>query len=974
MIKSVVWKTFRLSYVLIGIVVIVLALLTITARVAFPLLANYKGSIEQRVSDYMQSPVSVGELSVRWTGFGPVLYASDVVIEDNAQRNVTLDELHIDVDVAGSLLRGRLSISELSLVGANLVVEADEQGQFQVYGVSRSEPGATTATATDDQPLTPAPSSSLDTIQWLLNVEKIALLDTQVTLLDRRTRQNFVMHDINILAENSGGLHRLRIECVLPASLGGVLEAGVDLHGSTRQLSQLSGDLYFNADDFNLKGVMELLSLGGVSNKLGALANLNADAAVELWGTWQDGQLSSLRGPITLVNLERVDTGETLLHGVDLNLEVDNTPAQTQVIVSKPVVSLGSQSITLDQVRFSRNKSVTSNAPAEPGLTEGNSSEAVSNEAATSETLTGTNTADHALISATPWQLQASGDSVPFDLLASVLAGLLADVQPELSDTLKNSEFSGSLNDLSLSIRDIDSQPLISLSAETENLQVAGNAGLPEFGPLSASVSMVDSQGVVELSAVQIPLRWAAVSDEQLQVDRLSSTWNIDLRNSAGIALNGNVQLDDDGIKTGTDIKVAMATGTAPHLDIRSRFSASDITKIKAWLPEKVMSPAANDWIDQAILAGNASNGQLLFFGRSDEFPFTQGEGVFRASVDIDDGTLEFRPDWPDVSGINATLDVDGLTFKGVADKGLMAPFQISSSSFAIDNITAPVLELSTTAAGTLPDLTNFAVTGPLASVLEPAMSDISGTGDTQMDLALTVSLFSEPAADATGPLADGWTPLAVNGSVFLAGNDIAFEQADLVLRNATGAVGFNESGIAINKVEGDVLSHRVRLAGETVGVDSAATTTVTISGAMEANDLLAHYENSLDQFIRGSSLWNVAIKVPHSEERLASEGVQLDITSDLVGSQLLLPAPFNKLSAASVPFHLSTRFTDAQSLQQWQADYGEQLSARVNLVDDELTSVLVDLDAGTNLQTDSAVANAASADSTSEQPGSVDK
>ena len=948
MIKTVAWKTLRLFYVLIGIVLIVLALCTVAAWVGLPLLANHKDSIEHRVSEYLNSPVSIGELSLRWSGTGPVLYARDVAIQENDQRTVKVDELYIDVDVASSLLRGQMLIKELNLIGADLVVDRDEEGQLQLHGVRRPRRGNVPGTI--DQPPGTTTSDGLDAIAWLFNVEKIALLDTSVTFLDRQSGQQFMLDDINIYAENTGQLHQLRVHCNLPYVLGGELEAGIDLRGSVRQLSQMSGDLYFKADNVNLKGVTELLTIGGLSdNSLASLSNLDAQAAVELWGTWQDGQFSSLRGPLSLSNLTRADSGKTVLDGLGFDLKIDNTNALTEVVASNLVLELDKQSAKLDQIRFSRNKGHAETAPSHDVSISATEKLTSADAAANISIDTDTDRQAH------DWQLLASGDAVPLDLITSTIADVLADGQPALSDTLHNSGISGLLNDVVLSVRDGDSLPLISFSANTENLTVAGNSSLPEFGPLSARVSLEDSQGTVTFSANQAPLSWSAVSDQQLQVDRLSSTWNIDLLNSESLLLGGDVQLDDDGIETRTAIKVELVPGAAPHLDIRSRFAASDITKLKAWLPDKIMSPGAVEWLDEGLVEGEAKDGQLFFFGSVDEFPFEQGEGVFRGSVDVDNGTLSFLPDWPNVSGINTTLEIDGLTFSGVSEQGLLAPFNISSASFVIDDLRAPVLDFSGTAEGSLPELTDFAVNGPLADILGPAMSDLSGSGDTQMDLELTVPLFDEPAAGSTtdNSVSD-WRPFKVNGSVFLAGNNVNFEQADLVLRGATGAVGFNENGIVINNVGGSVLSQRVRLSGKTVGVGSAATTTISLSGTMEANDLLAHYENSLDQFIRGTSLWHVDIAVPHSEERLTSEGVQLDINSDLVGSQLLLPAPYNKSTSSSVPFRLSTQFLIDQPQQRWQADYGDQLSASVKLVDDELQSVLIELSTGDSEGTES--------------------
>ena len=116
------------------------------------------------------------------------------------------------------------------------------------------------------------------------------------------------------------------------------------------------------------------------------------------------------------------------------------------------------------------------------------------------------------------------------------------------------------------------------------------------------------------------------------------------------------------------------------------------------------MSPALGRWLDRAIEGGQASNGSLLFFGRLEEFPFHESEGVFRASVDIEDGRLSFLPSWPSATGINGTLDLNGLMLTGKAGSARLDDFDISPTTVRINDLAAPILELEGTGRGQLQD------------------------------------------------------------------------------------------------------------------------------------------------------------------------------------------------------------------------------------------------------------------------------
>ena len=111
----------RLCHIFFGTVLILLAVFTLVARFGLPFVSDYKSSIEARVSDYLQSPVVIGELDMRWTGLGPILSAENVSVIESEQRQVTVDELLIDLDVLRSLIRGTPVINEMTLVGTCLL-------------------------------------------------------------------------------------------------------------------------------------------------------------------------------------------------------------------------------------------------------------------------------------------------------------------------------------------------------------------------------------------------------------------------------------------------------------------------------------------------------------------------------------------------------------------------------------------------------------------------------------------------------------------------------------------------------------------------------------------------------------------------------------------------------------------------------------------------------------------------------------
>jgi uncharacterized protein YhdP len=252
--------TARVCLTIVGILLILLALLSAGVRLGLPLVANYKPNIESRLSDYLRSPVAIGDLKLSWEGLGPLLKAEQVAVFESSDRKVTLDELLIDLNLAKSVMRGVPVINELTLVGASLSIEADEDGQYHLHGMDRVRTTGAASANTESRK-----GKGLDLMAWLLTARKVGLLETEVTLIDEQADLRLVMQDLNIRAENEGDFHQLRLDVRLPEGLGGSLTAGIDLIGNIEALNQASGDLYIKADTLQVNALTDVLKVGGLA-------------------------------------------------------------------------------------------------------------------------------------------------------------------------------------------------------------------------------------------------------------------------------------------------------------------------------------------------------------------------------------------------------------------------------------------------------------------------------------------------------------------------------------------------------------------------------------------------------------------------------------------------------------------------------------------------------------------------------------
>ncbi len=949
--------TARVCLTLIGILLIVLALLSAGVRIGLPLVANYKPTIESRLSDYLRSPVSIGDLKLSWEGFGPLLRAEQVAVFESSERKVTLDELLIDLNLAQSVVSGAPVINELTLLGASLAVEADKDGHFRLHGMDRVRTGQGAAT-----PGTPPKGGGVDLMAWLLTAKKVGLLQTRVTLIDQEADLQLVMEDLNIRAENNGDVHQLRVDVQLPEELGGSLEAGIDLHGNTNELDKAFGDLYVKADSLESNALTEVLKVGALAEKLRPV-NMPIDTTVslELWGQWRDGRLVSARGPISTSPIFQSTSGENLADGLSANILVTGSDQTVAVTGSDIILAMGTDTLRIEKIQGQWSQA---KAPASAGSAsvEGSQSPA-------------TSTSEQQVSAGRTWEMSAGGEHLDWSALSRFATGVIAGLSPTSEATndaintdgkadalldqapaFMTADTKGTLHNWELVYRSESRTPNLTVKGDFIEVSVPATAVSPAFGPLSGRIDVENSVGEIALSATQMPFEWASLGFVPVQLDSLNAVIDVDLTEMKSPLLDADVELQDDGIELSARMKMTLASGQSPHLDMQSRFSAEDVTAIKQWVPRKRVNANFLRWFDRAIQGGSLNDGSILLFGRMADFPFSRGEGVLKGSAEFTEGQLQFNTLWPTATDIIGRLEIDGPSLSGVAQQGRMNSFDVSKATVSIENLRLPVLKLSGAGNGQLQKVIDFGNTGPLKGILRPALQDVTGDGRTDIDLALTLPLYkARPPVEGQVPTVKR-PSLAVNGAVFFGGNSVTFNQAQMPLEKVVGSIGFNERGIRVNGLKARMFNRDVRIGANTDGKGLQATTTVTLTGALKANDALAHYDNPLDQFVRGSSNWLAELSVPHSADRIAANGVRMHLQSDLIGTEIMLPEPLSVSSGESHRLVLNTAFRAAGEEQRWDVHVAGKAHASATTIDGELESVVVNVGAGKLWQ--SAIAN----------------
>ncbi len=888
-------RALRYTLLLAGIVLILLALLSAVVRVALPMAAGYKSEIESRVSDYIKSPVTIGELEAQWHGFGPQLHAADVLVIQSADRQVALDKLVIDLNMFKSVWHGSPVINDLTLIGADLSIEYAGDGAMRIQGAT----GRKSATSNEG-------SRSLDSLSWLLNAGHINLQDARITFIDAKQKE-LRIEDFNLLARNRDGEHFLRVDMQLPAELGGKVSIGVDLSQSIKRFSDASGKIHVKADQLQFAGWRSLRSsalkrFGEVSN---GFARLDGTVDVELWGTLESGQLDAARGQITASNITDVRNGDTVLDRIGTDVTYTNRPAGWVLQSDEAELQYGDEISVIDSVEFAYE-------PA-PDI---------------------------------DWKLSSSSNEIPLALALRLPAMLLStEAGVSRRDWLIDAAPSGVMHRFDSEFSMYKGDADISVNGSFYDVSLEAANGLPGVENLTGSLDISHNQGAVTLLAKSMQLDYPKALHQVVSIDDLQSEFNIDFKKIAEPTVEGTTKIATHGMQLELRHKLHAKKGQSPHVDVIGQYQAADIGQLRDLLPTRQMTKSAQAWFKNAFKSGQIDNGSVILFGDLADFPFDEDEGVFKAGFDYSDVRMKFLGTWPAVENGNGRVELSGFSLKSTTTSGTMDGMKLVSAVARIADLKNPYLELESSTTGKLKQMIDFANSGPLASLLRPALANTSGTGAARVDVALELPLklkrneFGKPI----GRLVDD---LKLNGNVFLKGNSFSLPTADVTANSITGAVGFNERGVRISNLNALYLDQVVRVSTDNKSKPGQRATQIRLTGALRAGDVLSHYDLPMAEYIEGVSKWDVILDLAGVRKN-PTAGIELIAKSDLVGTRMRLPKPMEKFTSRSMPITLRSMLGGASSSSEWYVNAGKLGSSRIVSNSDGLQSLAINLGGG---------------------------
>ena len=416
-------------------------------------------------------------------------------------------------------------------------------------------------------------------------------------------------------------------------------------------------------------------------------------------------------------------------------------------------------------------------------------------------------------------------------------------------------------------------------------------------GALALPLVLDDSQ--VALDDASASLRWSWVDGRlRLEMPRLQVA-------NADVA--GDMALVWTEARKTPSAKPGAASGLG-ELALEGKLTRLQFPRLARYLP-RAMDRDTRNYLRDALSGGELGPVSFKVKGDLDQFPFSNGRpGVFQIATTVRNMQYAYAlppkqkgaPTWPALAQLfgDLELDRDTLTLSNAranwvhpASPAAVLPITRGAARVTqlYDRASVSVNLEGRAALADALTLINRSALGPvMGNAL--ARSSTSGSGAYKINLQI--------------PLADP-DKTALQGSLALAGNDFQFSPDAPRLARVRGNLAFTENSVTFSGLQAAALGGDVRLDGSLQFTDAAwesgnnrVRVQGTISGqaVRDAKDLGALAAAA--GFMEGQTAYSATLG-------WRSGAPQIQLSSDLQGMALNLPAPLGKPAQAAMPLRL---------------------------------------------------------------------
>jgi uncharacterized protein (TIGR02099 family) len=669
---------------LLGVATLFVAAVVLAAgRLWVPTLREYRAEVEALASEALQKTVTIGRMEGAWRGLSPVLKLRDISIAEPGQPAAALAiaEIRVGIDVKNYLHERRLSLESIDVIGADVTVIRDPDGNFHINRMAHASGGDASLAA-------------------LFDIDRLSIHESVITYEDRRAERYPVrFSDVTLTLDNEAEYPLLTGYAMLPLQLGHRVDVSAEIRNTGGQPGQWGGRFYLQGHGLKIS-----------QDNLRTLAsdvNVSGTADLRCWVNLGAGKLKQVRGELEVSALQLHQQGEDA--GTDYAIDRFSGgfgwrkhPGGWQFTAQQLVVVQGAA------VRKAAGVSIAQRSHR--------------GDAYYSGEFTGLYLEDlQSLVRAATGIPEAQRHRIA----RLQPQGLIEKFYIDVRQTGERYAVQG----FDMTFRDLGIRP----------------ADGPGFRGLRGSVTGTQNSGAAWLRTRHAGLFDAGVFRDELRFDNITGEVGWQWQDGDLAITGDSLHFENADFAFTGELELAIPHGdAAPVIDLQLDVHRGQLGRIKHYLPARVMPVTGVAWLDRSLASGDIRAGSVLLKGPLDKLPFDHGEGQLEVRLPVTNAVLDYNADWTPIRKLAAQVNFSGRSMDIVSRQGTIRTASLAHVNARIKDLAKPDLLLKGRVTGDLPVMLAELGSSPLGELYGGFVDRVTTSGDTQLDLDVFVPLHGK--------------------------------------------------------------------------------------------------------------------------------------------------------------------------------------------------------------------------------------
>ena len=833
--------------------VLALGIGSISIRIIVLGVEGYKKDLESRIFEVTAIPVEIGSLQASMRGFNPEIILKDIQVLAEGESGKPAIQLE----------EMRIGINPVQLL---FTWQALPSSWLTLVGVKLS------IVRKEDGTLSIAGLNMEDSGQplWLLQGSHYEILKSDISWLDeRRKGELLVFNDVDLSIRNDSetDTHEVHFISHLPEQYGKMLRVSMSFQGDVFETDNINGMVYIEGSD------IKLAELVTTEQPLG-IKILAGEGSFKQWSKIEKSSLSAVTGSIQAKNIvlqkqrKKPETFE--INSLDTSFNAFNKADGWQIGVKDFALKTRKQTWPTAELSIFADNDLT-----------------------------------HFSGSVTQVDLQELTELIQF----------FAPGVSEVVDLITTTDLKGGLKDFTFYADTVNNK--YAANGVFDSIYTQASSGLPQLENLTGAIKGSNESGVISFNTHNASLFFPELFRAPYSIDKLTGLFAWHELSEKWHVSSESLVIDLKDIQTETKVALTIPKNDeAIFMDLQASFgNAPDISKAPEYYPAPVMDKDVLDWLDTAFVSGKIGQGDVLVYGELDQFPFSEGQGVFEVLYNMEDVELHYNSEWPNLTNLDAnvlflkngvTIDLSHAEVNNLVIKQV----QMEIPSFSLSDH----LLVQGHVEGKIIDGLTFLQKTPLHSSADAFLDAITPEGVTQVDLDMQIPL-AETAL------------IAVDGVAHINQAALKVKAVDLDVKQVAGDLRFTEQGLFSDQIKARAIGFPI-----SIKVDSDKSNTyINVEGkttVLQLNKQFSFLNNTITEGrIKGSMAYQLNLGLPVDETRSA----ELMIKTDLSGVSVDLPESLKKSAEQRGSLTLNLLLNNKQLLP-LRLNYNDNLKAAINI------------------------------------------